>query len=172
MLDQFSTNPTQIVGVLSFTAATITCMIAAHRSARDARIWKILALINCLIVVEICIGLRHRVNGFSESLLKVDGLYPKMHGEIQEIIIIVIGTVGLIIAALFLFWRSVARGAARIAASITVAVLALFAIETISLHALDAIFYRHIGPVLMIGWLWASAATAISLAASCCVRGE
>jgi hypothetical protein len=172
MFDQLDINPTQFIGVLSFTAATITCMIAAHRSARDARLWKVLALINCLFAIETYIGLRHRIGGFAETRLRMDGLYAKMHGEIQEIIIIVIGIVGLIIAALFLFWRPVAGGAARIAASITVAVLTLFAIETISLHALDAIFYHHIGPVLMIGWLWAGAAAAISLAALWCVRGE
>ena len=46
----------------------------------------------------------------------------------------------------------------KVAASITVGLLALFAIETVSLHALDAVFFRTIGSVFAIGWLWAIAA--------------
>jgi uncharacterized membrane protein len=172
MLDPFSTNPTQFIGALSFTATTIACMMAARRPGRNARMWKGLALVNGLFFLEICIGLRHRIGNFAETLLRVDGLYAKMHGGIQEIIDVAIVIAGLILAALFLSWRQVSDGAARVAASITIAVLTLFAIETVSLHALDAIFYRHIGPVLMIGWLWAIAAAGISFAALWCLRTE
>jgi hypothetical protein len=41
----------------------------------------------------------------------------------------------------------------------------LFAIETVSLHALDAAYYRPIGAVLLIGWLWSIACAGICLAA-------
>jgi hypothetical protein len=59
----------------------------------------------------------------------------------------------------------IARPAARVAASLTIVLLALFAIETISLHEIDAIFYLRIGPVLLVGWLWAVASAGICLAA-------
>jgi hypothetical protein len=62
-------------------------------------------------------------------------------------------------------WRQGAGGAARLAASITIAVSALFAIEMVSLHAVDAVFYRPIGPVLMLGWVWVIAAAGICAAA-------
>ena len=84
-----------------------------------------------------------------------------LHADSQSIAII-----ALILVMLVLYWRQIGGVATRAAASVTIAVWALFAIEMISLHALDAVFYRPIGSVLTIGWLWAIAAAAISLAAS------
>jgi hypothetical protein len=165
MLDGFITNPTELTGLLSFAAATIACLIAARRSgSRDARTWKVLALMNCLFLMEIYFGLRYPITQLARTLLETDGLYAQLHGSIQEIIVISIIALGCL--SLFLLWRQVAGGAARIAASITVAVLFLFAIETVSLHSVDAVFYRPIGPVLMLGWVWGIAAAGICLAAT------
>ena len=165
MLDRFS-NPTDLTGLLSFAAATIACLIAARRSTlRDARTWKVLALMNCLFFIEINIGLRYRITELANTLLKMQNMYAQLHGSFQKIIIILIATIALIFVMLFLLWRPLDGRAVRAAASITIAVLALFAIETVSLHALDAVFYRPIGPVLMLGWVWAIAAAGICLAA-------
>jgi hypothetical protein len=167
MFNRFITNPTELTGLLSFAAATIACLIAARRSGlRDARTWKVLALMNCLFLMEIYFGLRFRITEITITLLKTKGLYAQLHGSIQEITVISIVTIALVFVTLFLFWRQVAGGAARIAASITIAVLLLFAIETVSLHAVDSVFYRPIGPVLMLGWVWAIAAAGICLAAT------
>jgi hypothetical protein len=156
-----------LIGLLSFAAATIACLIATRRSGlHDARTWKVLALMNGLFFIEIYIGLRYRITELAIKLLKLESLYAQLHGSIQEIIIISIAIIALFFVMLFLFWRPVAGGAARIAASITIAVLALFVIETVSLHALDAVFYRPIGPVLMLGWVWAIAAAGICLVAT------
>jgi hypothetical protein len=164
MLDRFGTNPTQLTGLLSFAAATTACVIAARRSiGRDARLWQLLAFINGLFSVEVFIGLRHRVHNYVDALLMAEGQYDQRRG-MQESMIIGLATIALICVALFLFSRRLA-GAVRIAASLTIALLALFAIETVSLHALDAIYYRPIGAVLLIGWLWAIAAAGICWAA-------
>jgi hypothetical protein len=168
MLNLFNTNPTDLTGLLSFAAATIACLIATWRSgSRDARTWKVLAIMNCLFLIEIFFGSRYRITGLAITLLKAEGIYVQMHGWIQEIIIILIATIGLIFLMLCLFWRQVGGSAARVAASITIAVLTLFAIETVSLHALDVVFYQSIGPVLMIGWVWAIASVGIWMAAIC-----
>ncbi len=167
MLDRFSTNPTELTGLLSFAAATIACLIATRPSGSpDTHIWKVLALINCLFLIEVRVGLRYRINELVITLLKTEGLYAQLHGSSQEIIILSIATIALVFVTLLLFWRQVAGGTARVAASITIAVLALFAIETVSLHALDAVFYRPIGPVLMLGWVWVIASVGICLAAT------
>jgi hypothetical protein len=101
-------------------------------------------------------------------MLTAEGLYAQMHGWIQGIIDILIAIIAVIFVTLFLFWRQVAGGAARVAVSMTIVVVALFAIETVSLHALRAVIYQPIGPVLMIGWLWAIAAAGVCLAATRC----
>lgn len=167
MFDPFSINATQFIGMLSFTMAAFSCLMAARRSElRETRIWKALGLMNGLFAIEIYIGLRHRINDTAHTLLRSEALYAKMHGRQQEIVVLLIAIFALTFVTLFLSWRQVAGGAARVAMSITIAVIALFAIETVSLHALDAVFYRLIGPVRMIAWLWATAAAGVSLAAS------
>lgn len=165
ILSHLITNSTELTGLLSFGAATIACLIAARRSgSRDARMWKVLALMCCLFFIEVFLGLRYRIIGFAINHLKSEGIYAKWHGSNQEIIIASITTIALVFVTFLLFRSQIAGGAARITASIIIAVIALFAIETVSLHALDAVFYRPIGPVLTIGWIWALAAVGICLA--------
>jgi hypothetical protein len=166
MLDRFGTNLTQLTGLLSFAATTIACLIASLRSgSRDAPTWRLLALINCLLLIEIISGLRYHIHNLVKAMLEAGGLYAQMHGWIQELINISIAIVALIFVTLFLFWRQAGGGAARVAVSMTIVVVALFAIETVSLHELRPVIYQPIGPVLMIGWLWAIAAAGICLAA-------
>jgi uncharacterized membrane protein YGL010W len=144
-------------------------LIAALSSrSRDAPTWKLLALINFLFPIEIICGFRFLIHGLATTMLQTEGLYARMHGGIQEIINILIAIIALIFVTLLLFRRQVAGGAARVAVSITIVVVALFAIETVSLHALRAVIYQPIGPVLMIGWLWAIAAAGVCLAAVRC----
>jgi hypothetical protein len=166
MLERFNTNPTQLTGLLAFAAATIACLIAAQRSgSRDVPIWRLLAVVNCLLLIEIFSGFRFLIHDFADAVLIASGRYAQRKGT-QEGIIVVLAIIALIFMALFLFGRHAASRAVRAAASITIALLTLFAIETVSLHALDAVFYQPIGPVLMIGWLWATAAVGICLAAT------
>ena len=164
MFDRFSINATQLTGMLSFAAATIACLIALRRSKwPDARTWTLLALANCIFVVEIFIGLRHRIHDLADSLLMARGLYDERQ-EPQEIITIWFGIIATFFVILPLFLRRVGEVDVRLAASITIALFALFAIETVSLHATDAVLYRSIGPVYTIGWIWAAAAVGICLA--------
>jgi hypothetical protein len=116
----------------------------------------VLALINCLFLMEILFGFRHRIHNLANSILLADGKYGD-RGPLQEILILSLAAIACALATLVLFRFRFATGGVRMAASVSVAVLALFAIEAISLHALDAVFYRRIGTVLLIGWIWAGA---------------
>jgi len=166
IFERFSTYPSDLVGILAFSGATVACIVAARQSGpRDARTWNTFASINCLFVIEIYLGSRYRITELAKTLLQSEKLYPLLHGWFQEMIIIVIAAMALAFIIWFLSWVSDAGGAVRVAGGITIAVLALFVIETISLHAIDAIFYRPVGPLLMLGWVWAVAAVGICLAA-------
>jgi len=157
MLDRFGTNPTQFVGTIAFGGAAIACLVAARqRRTPDGRAWIVLALINCLFVVEILIGFRHRIHNLGNSILIADGKYGD-RGSLQESLIWSLAAIACALATLVLFRLRFATGGVRMAGSISVAVLALFAIEAISLHALDAVFYQAISNVLLIGWIWAGA---------------
>jgi hypothetical protein len=164
MLDRFGTNPTQVAGLLSFAASTIACVIATRRSCLDSRAWRVLGFINGLFVFEVFIGLRHRIHDYVNAILMAEGEYSQRRG-MQESIIIWLATIALVCVTLLLFSRRLGGTALRIAAGLTAGLVTLFAIETVSLHALDAIYYRPIGSVLLIGWLWALAAAGICWAA-------
>jgi hypothetical protein len=92
-------------------------------------------------------------------MLKAEGEYGQRRG-MQEFFIIGLATIALICVMLLLFSHRLA-GNVRIAGGLTIALLALFAIETVSLHSLDAVLYGSIGPVALIGWLWAIATAGI-----------
>jgi hypothetical protein len=155
-----------LTGLLSFAAATIACLIAARRSgARDAPTWRLLALTNCLLLVETYIGFRYHIADFARAIAEANNLYARRK-EILESSDILLATIALIFVTLFLLRRHNTSRGVRTAASITIVLVALFAIESVSLHALDAVFYRPIGPVVVIGWLWAIAAAGICLAAA------
>jgi hypothetical protein len=165
MLNRFDTNPTQLVGILAFAAATIACLVASKRSRLyDGRTWMTLAFVNCLCLVEIFIGLRHRIHAMGVSILMANDKYGQ-RDPMQEIVIFLFAAVALVCVVLILYWYKTAGPAVRVATSITIAVLALFSIEAVSLHTIDAIFYRSIGSVLLIGWIWALASLAIVCAA-------
>ena len=166
MLDHLATNPTQLVGILSFAAASIACFIAARRPlSKDASTWKALTVINSLFLFEILVGIRHRLHNFAVTMFFADGKYAQ-RVPIQEILILSLAVIAVILAAILFSWRRAAGGPAKIVMGITFLVMLLFAIETVSLHAVDAVFYRTIGSVMMIGWLWLFAGCGVILATS------
>ena len=165
ILDRFGTNPTQLTGLLSFAAATIACLIATRRSdRRDSRAWLITMVTNGLFFLEVLIGLRHRIHDYVAGILMAEGQYGQRRG-MQESLLVWLTTIALVLVTLFFVSRRLSGGSVRIAVGLTAALVLLFAIETVSLHALDAVYYRPIGPVLLIGWLWAIGAAGICWAA-------
>ena len=162
MFDRFGNNPTQLSGLLSFAATTIACLIAIRRS-NDARTWGVLALMNCLFLIEIFSGLRFHIHDLVDTILVANGWYAQ-RSWVQTSLDISVVTIVFVFMTHFIFRRLPAGRGARAAASITLVILAQFAMETVSLHALDAIFYQLIGPVLLIGWLWAITSAGICLA--------
>ena len=161
ILDRMGTNPTQLTGLLSFAAATIACLTASRRSDRsNSRAWLRMAFINFFFFAEVLIGLRHRIHDYVAAILMAEGQYGQRRG-MQEFMIVGLTTTALILVTLFFFSRRRGGGSVRIAGGLTAALVLLFAIETVSLHALDAVYYRPIGPVMLIGWLWALGAAGI-----------
>ena len=168
MFDRLSSDLTLLAGVLSFTAAMVACLIATWRSeSREAPTWRLLAVINCLCLIETLSGFRYQVRNVVVEILTASDTYGQ-RGWIQVPVDISLAITALIFISLFLRRRSAASGDARAATSITIALVTLFAIEMVSLHAIDAILYHPIGPLLIIGWLWAIAAAGVCLAAVRC----
>jgi hypothetical protein len=165
MLERFGLDTTQFVGVLSFVAAAIACAAGALRSpASEARTWIVLACFSAAFAIEVVAMLRLQLHDFVGQMLRAQGLYQGRTPP-QQIIIATTAAIFLI-GTFFVLRRTFSQSwPARIASATATAFVALFAIEGVSLHAIDAIFWSSYYQVKVIGWLWAAGATIITVSA-------
>src|SRR5258708_33254716 len=88
VLDPLGINTTQLIGLLSFAASTIACVIAARRlTGGSARIWWVLGVINALFFFEIYIGSRHRIHDYVNFRLVGEWEYGQRRGLHQAVLI-------------------------------------------------------------------------------------
>jgi hypothetical protein len=149
-------NTTQIVGVVAFACAALACFVTGRRKP-----WQAIAIVHSLFAIEVIAGLRHFATGSVNSVLREGGHYADR--QIPQFILLVL----LILGGVWL-WRTLRRhktGAARLATDATLFAALLFAIEALSLHAIDALLYMPLGPVKTIAWLWMWAAGTVAAAA-------
>jgi hypothetical protein len=162
-MTDLDTNPTQLTGLLAFALATAACVIAARRGgAQRARWWRMAAL-QALCFLEVLLGFRHRAHDLVDALLQARGWYAA-RGPLQVALL----AAALCLAALtFVALIRLRRVDTSVwtAAAATAAALWLFAIEMVSLHAVDAVMYIRLGPLLLIGACWAACAAVVAWAA-------
>jgi hypothetical protein len=166
MLDTVGINITQLVGVLAFAAASVACFVSGRSAElQDARIWKLLAVLNSLFLVDICLGFRYRFHDFIVAIMIEEQRYSQRNSA-QAIIILFSSLIVLTLAGTIFVQLRPIRCSAIVAMSLTTGVALLFTLETISLHAVDAVLYRPIASVLIVGWIWATASLGVVLAAT------
>ncbi|SEH18222.1 hypothetical protein SAMN05428974_2446 [Sphingopyxis sp. YR583] len=136
-------DATQWAGVISFGLASLICLVTACRP------WPLLFMANGCFAAECALGLRH---GLHNAVAAAMGEYYSGRGLVQILLILL--ALGLGIVSL-LRQRTDKAGRPRNAAAATTLLSALlFVLETISLHDIDAVLYRPVGGLLVIGWLW------------------
>ena len=166
-------NATQATGLAALLAACVLAALAAKaHHGRDRHVWAALALVHALLMLDILVGARYALHDAVDDYLVFLGLYG-VRRILQAFLLLALAM--MIAGTLVWIWRTpvyaaIVRARARTAAAATLAVAAVFAIETISLHQIDAFLYAHIGPVLVIGWLWASTALVVAIAAAQSIR--
>lgn len=136
-------DATQWAGVLSFGLASAVCLVTACRP------WPLLAIVNGCYAAECVLGWRH---GLHNAAIAAMGEYYSGRTSIQMVLI----AIALGLGAIFILARRTdPAGRARTAAATATLVTALlFILETISLHDVDAVLYRPVAGLLIIGWLW------------------
>lgn len=150
----FGMDTTQWCGIAAFGLAGATCLRAALEGRAT---WRALALLQVVCGVEVALGWRYRAHDAVDAWLQSHGQYAT-RASLQ---LGLIGCTLLCAAAVTAFlWTHRARlGAALVGACVGTAMeLALFGVETVSLHAVDAVMYSFAGPVKVIGWLWLATA--------------
>ena len=117
---------------------------------------------NCTepVVIVIATDAHWIVHDRIRAMLMADGLYAD-HARIQ-VAITLVGAIGVACAGLWIV--RAARGARRWVWLTTLALVGLFCVQALSVHGVDALLGMRLGPIMLIGWLWGTAALAILLA--------
>ena len=148
-------NVTQLIGMHFYAIAGILCL-----SVRKAN-WIILALINFLICIECAVGVRHIIH---DQMIAVMGVSYAERVPLQKALVAGVGIFGLIVVIASIYKiRSLQFGLAFMGTTLSIA---LFGIETISLHKIDRILYYEFGPIFLIALFWAAFAMLPSIAAA------
>lgn len=135
-------NATQLVGIIAFGGAALLCFRVR---------WGLIGTINALLTLECVFGLRHRIHDVAVQMM--GPLYAERTGVQITIISIALALLG---GSAMLLLRRRHQLASPAVTAATLLAIALFSIEIVSLHAVDAVLYRHVGGVMVIGWLWLS----------------
>lgn len=166
MIDALRIDPTRLAGLFVFGCAAIACAVAG-RVCNERRWWR-LAAVSSACMLEVALGLRHRAHDLADAGLQAAGWYAsRSHTQLLLLAIVALLATGSL--AWLLSLRDTAAEI-RVGAAASIAALWLFAIEAISLHAVDTLMYAHIGSVLAIGWAWAALALVITAAALVAAR--
>ena len=160
MLNDLHTDPTQLTGLLAFALSAFACW---HAAKLRGSTWRALAVAQLACFAEVLVGLRLRVHDLADFLLQGNGWYgARQSAQIPLLVISVLLSIAWAVVVVIRWRRNVDVCIAVLATS---AVVALFVIELISLHGVDAIMYVTIGPVLLIGVAWAAGALVVAASA-------
>lgn len=150
----FQTNPTQVAGLLAFTASTAACLAAARR--RRSGGWAALAAVHAALWLDILLNTRHRLHDVVNAALLVIGLYES-RVWLQAALLLALAAVAVVA------WR--ARRRASMAVVATALLVALLLVEAISWHESDRLLYTHLGPLLLVAYAWLACAAVVVFAA-------
>lgn len=148
-------NSTQLAGLIAFcpaaSAAAAAFVSGWDRPRKHCFSWAIISAIHSLLAIEVLALARHRIDRMLGEWLRAANVYPERRPA-QAVIIFI--TIALSVLAIIHFVRRAETRTLAIAHGATVILVALFALESISLHQVDSVLYRPAGLVLAIGWLW------------------
>jgi hypothetical protein len=178
MLIDLQVNWTQFVGLVAFCLAGLSAFIASigarSRSPRLSSLWRWIGIFQLLYFSEIVWGGRHFTHDLVNLTLRTYGLYQD-RTLIQAVLLAGITLSGCLIVMLLRRWFDQDRlkcKFTRAAIFCTAALLLLFSVETISLHAIDDVLYRSLGPLVLVAYLWGAGALGVVLSAFYVLRVE
>jgi hypothetical protein len=147
-------NPVKACGMATYLIASVACGLVAVRTAkpRISRIAVVLGLVQAVLLLDIAFDWRWRLYDWLRSQAEVHHWYEQRHWPQ----IIVLATLAAALAAAMAtarrrFW-SLPGGALAVAG--TLLSIGCWLVEVISLHATDSILYHHIGPLMIISFVW------------------
>lgn len=146
---------TNTVGIFVLFVAAVSAASVRQKN------WLVLAVILAGMTVAIATRAHWILHDAIREWLVGAGLYAD-HFPVQAAIT---GIAAFAFASAGLWIGQAQQGTLRWASLATTALLALFLLQAISIHAVDALLGHAIGPVMLVAWLWITGAVTIALAA-------
>jgi hypothetical protein len=150
-----------------FIAATMAMMASRSQLARDRRrVWFAISAVQMAFAIELVARTRLLVGAPFRSIFLADGLYQERRLP-QAIAIVVLAALFFAIGSWSLrsLWLRRHSGSVLIAAAASLCTIFIFLVEAVSLHQVDAVFDRSLGPFHLYGLLWIGSALVVSVAA-------
>jgi hypothetical protein len=162
-MTELHTNPTQLTGLFAFALATLACGLASRRTGART-LWRHVAVLQALCLIEVVFGFRHRAHDVVDALLQANGWYA----DRRPLQVVLLAVVLMLAVFTFVALRRLRGAGPELwrAAVATAVALWLFVAEAVSLHGVDAVMYLNVGPVLLIGWCWVLCAAIVVWAAT------
>jgi hypothetical protein len=148
-------NPTQFTGLLSFGVAAMASAFAAVTGpgSKSSRLWAMLTGFYTLLFLEVLLSSRFALGNFGRQFF----LHARL---IEHKTLIQLSVIGFILvlygvaASLNTRLFRMLSPPSKFALVSSLATSLLFVLESISLHSIDALLYRPMFGVLLIGYLW------------------
>lgn len=155
--DWLTFNPTKVTGLVAYGVAAAVCFLVGRKGHW---VWKVLMILFAALCVDVLLGGRLWLHGLLGDRSRTEGWYRE-RSTTQILWIIGLGV--LIILSAVMVWRA-STGARKLALGAALLAIILWSLEVISLHQVDAILYKPLGTVVLVGWGWAVIAAMVVVA--------
>ena len=159
-----SISPTQEAGIASHLLAAVVCGVAWAKSRRQNRMTATLGLLELFLLFDALFNWRWILHGFLVKTAMGLSVYDER--TLPQEVFTALLSIATLVAATATTRHSWNRPGACLAICGGLISAELWAIEVISLHAIDAIFERKVGPILVIASLWIVSSALIMLGVS------
>jgi hypothetical protein len=147
-------NPVKVGGMVTYLVASASCGLTAARTLnpRISRLAAVLGLIQAALLLDIAFDWRWRLYDWLRSQAVAYHWYEQRRWP-QVVVLMIMAVVlasGVVVARrVFL-----PNPGAALAVNGTLLSIDCWLMEVISLHATDSILYHHVGPLMIISFVW------------------
>ena len=147
-------TPVKASGMAAYLIASAACAIGAARAA-DSRIRRLAAVL-CILDIGLLLDIAFNWRWKLYNSLKGDAVNHPWYNQRSgpQMVVLLALAVALIVSAAWLSRRFASARGAPLAICGALLSIGCWLTEVISLHATDAILYRHIGPLMIISFVW------------------
>ncbi len=147
-------NPVKAGGMASYLIASVACGLTAVRTVnpRISRLAVVLGLIQAVLLLDIAFDWRWRLYDWLKDQAVAQRWYEQRHWPQVVVLATLAAALAAGMAAARRRFRSL-TGAA-VAVEGTLLSIGCWMVEVISLHATDSILYHHVGPLMIVSFVW------------------